>query len=142
MKAFIRIVDDSGVEYEGLAELNIVGKVKTPAAPAPRAAPETPAKNLLDYSLNLRAFMKKYGAGASRPQKFTLLAARLAEGDLGADVEGKLLTAEWNRMKQIMGGRYNGAYATRSKDKGWIDSSSRGHFKLGVNWRDAIPESG
>ena len=141
MKAFIRIVDDSGAEYEGVAEFNIVGKVKGPDAPSPKAVSVASAKKPLDYTLNPRAFMKNYGGGASGSQKFTLLAARLAKGDQGADVEGKLLTAEWNRMKQIMGGPYNGAYATRSKDQGWIDSPSKGHFKLGVNWKDAIPES-
>ena len=141
MKAFIRIVDDSGAEYEGVAEFNIVGKVKRPDAPAPEATPVAPSGSSLDYSLNLRAFMKKYAGGASGSQKFTLLAARLAEGNQGADVEGKLLTAEWNRMKPIMGGSYNSAHATRSKDQGWIDSPSKGHFKLGVNWKDAIPES-
>ena len=92
----------------------------------------------LVFSLNVRAFMKRYGSKLSGTQKFTLLVARLAEGNAGRSVSVKDIESWWNKMKGIMGGSYNPAHSTRAKDQGWVNSPKYGVYALSDDWKSAI----
>jgi hypothetical protein len=92
----------------------------------------------LIFSLNVRAFMKRYGSKLSGTQKFTLLVARLAQGKVGHAVSLKEIESWWNKMKGILGGAYNPAHSTRAKDRGWVDSPKFGAYALSHDWKDAV----
>jgi hypothetical protein len=92
----------------------------------------------LIFSLNVRAFVKRYGSKLSGTQKFTLLVARLAQGKIGHAVSIKDIESWWNKMKGILGGAYNPAHSTRAKDRGWVDSPKFGVYALSHDWKDAV----
>lgn len=138
MRVYVQLTDENGAVFEGVAELvpALEGRkrVKSSAQERPRAATAIE----LDFKLNERAFMKKYGQGLSGSQKFTLLLARFAEGKIGAKVSHDQVKSTWDRMKSIMGGAYNGAHAVRAKDQGWVDSPERGVYVLAADWKTAF----
>ena len=148
MKAVIILTDDDGNSWEG--ELTLDRRGSRPprrghsgkdrsAAKAMKSRQLVPGKRDLDFSLPLRPFVKRYAAGASGPKKFAILLARMARGDLKTEIAVSEIEKQWNRMKQPMGGSFNGAHATRAKDYGWVDSPKYGVYKLLGGWRDALP---
>jgi hypothetical protein len=80
--------------------------------------------------------MKRYAKGLGGPKKFTLLLARLVEGKVGKEVSGEQITSTWNKMKSVLGGPYNGAYANRAKHAGWINSPKTGVYVLSDSWKE------
>lgn len=138
MKIFIKVTDDQGTTFEGSTEL-------VRASGSPKASKRTPKTQIasklateLSFSLNPRAFMKRYAKGMSGRQKFTLLLARLAQGKPGQVISGELIASEWNRMTEVLAGPYNGAHATRAKAEGWVDSPKRNHYALSGSWKEAL----
>jgi len=71
--------------------------------------------------------------------KFAILVARMAKGDLKTEIALSEIERQWSKMKQPMGGPFNGAHATRAKDHGWVDSPKHGVYKLLGGWRGALP---
>ena len=138
MKIFVRVTDDDGATFEGHADLMQLPKAgatskNTKIKPAkPRRFTE------VTFSLNERAFMKKYTKEMSGSQKFTLLLARLVEGKVGQEISGDRIASVWNRMKNVLGGKYNGAHATRAKEAGWVNSPKWAHYALSSSWKDLM----
>lgn len=145
MKAVIILTDDDGNTWEGELNLDRRGArhqrlTKGSAAPrAPRSTLAGGELSSLDFSLPLRPFIKRYAVGASGPMKFAILVAHMAKGDLKNEVAFSEIERQWNKMKQLMGGSFNGAHATRAKDHGWVDSPKHGVYKLLAGWRGALP---
>lgn len=86
MRVQISITDDEGRVFEGEAELSLLGHGSgkpVSGRERSRKSHETKSGSLQTpvFSLNPRAFMKRYARGRSGPQKFTLLLACLAKGD-------------------------------------------------------------
>lgn len=77
---------------------SIVFESQSKAKPSQRATADAShaRSGTLSFSLNLRAFMKKYGKGLSGPQKFALLAAHVAKGKSGHSISSDQLASEWN----------------------------------------------
>jgi hypothetical protein len=96
--------------------------------------------NELSFNTNVLAFMKKHGTGCSGDRKFTLLAAHLAKGNRSAEVSFAEIERQWNKMKGVLGGKLNGAYANRAKANGWIDTPKYGVYRLSSDWRGALGE--
>lgn len=142
MRAHIKITDNAGVTYEGTATLERVAQKESKRSGVKAtAAQSAPLSRSLSYSLNTRAFMKKYAGGLSGSRKITLLLARLTQGKVGQEIALDQIVSEWNRMTQIMGGRFNRAHATRAKSEGWIDQPKRGGYALSNSWKEiASPE--
>jgi hypothetical protein len=84
--------------------------------------------------------MKRYVKGLSGAQKFTALLAKLSDGKVGATVEYREIEKAWNRMKALMGGKFNPAHTTRAKDNGWVDTPKTGHYGLRSGWVEALSE--
>ena len=106
----------------------------------PRELPEITAKapqkeSEIDLGLPLRPFMKRYARGASffGSRKFALLVARIAGGDLSAEVPISDVQKQWGKMKGILGA-FNAAFTTRAKDDGWVDSPKFGIYSLLPGW--------
>jgi hypothetical protein len=109
---------------------------------AARDEPRKPVRSAksaeLDFSLPIRPFMKRYAKGVSGPRKFAILVAHLAKGDLETEVAFKDVEKQWNKMTQLMDGRFNSAHASRAKDNGWVDSPRHGIYKLLSGWSGAV----
>lgn len=147
MRATIVFTDDDGNTWEH--ELPLVAhrgaghaaQVTKPAK-AKRAEPKRAARSEqmteLDFSLPVRPFIKRYTKGATGPRKFAILVARLAKGDAKAEVAFKDIEKQWNKMTQLMGGRFNPAHASRAKDHGWVDSPKHGVYQLLSGWSGAL----
>jgi hypothetical protein len=140
MKVHITVSDDRGATFEGRAELVRVSKSAkaSRAMTNPRAVPHHTGN--LSFSLNSRAFMNKYAKNTGGPRKFTLLLAHLAQGKVGKEISSEHITSTWNRMKSVLGGPYNAAYATRAKAQGWIDSPKRSHYVLSDSWSEVMSD--
>jgi hypothetical protein len=139
MKAKLAISTDDGHCYEGEVELTPVrgGSIK----PARRKESEerSASDRRFDFTLPLRAFVLANGARQlSGPQKFVLVVGALAKGDKSTGIDVDRVQKEWNKMKAPMGGRFNGAYVTRAKDKGWVEPLKQGVYKLRSTWEEAI----
>lgn len=142
MRVRITITDDQGRTFAGDTDLQPVDQKPTkPERPAKKArqrtvgAPVTPV-----FSLNPRAFMKKYGRNGTGAQKFTLLLARLANGDSSREVTFETIKSQWDKMKGIIG-KFNPAYSLRAKDEDWVETKKQGVYLLKPSWKNAIPES-
>jgi len=92
----------------------------------------------LSFDMNVLAFMNAYARGMKGPQKFTLLLAYLAKGDVAQRVAPAVLKGHWNKMKAVLGGRFNPAHANRAKAKGWVDSPEHGVYTLSDRWKGCI----
>lgn len=109
---------------------------KIPSTDTDESSVEKPE---LDFSLNIRAFVRKFVAGNSGPRKFVLLLAYLVEGKTGKDVELAKIQKEWNNMssKRLLNGEFNRYYSNEAKTQGWVNSNERGIYCLSNSWRDA-----
>lgn len=82
--------------------------------------------------------MKKTSRGLSGPQKFTLLLAHLGDGNVSKEISSAELEKQWNKMKVVLGGKFNGAYGNRAKANGWVDAPKHGTYVLSNTWESAL----
>ena len=154
MRAAIVFTDEEGRSWEH--ELRLVPQAggatkraaqraaprRTPARPTPMPSPKPASKANPDFTLPVRPFMKRYGARTSGSRRFAILLAHMAKGKLSTPVKAADIEKQWNKMKPIMGGTaYNGAYPTRAKDSGWVDSAKSGSYVLLGEWKHALPDA-
>lgn len=92
----------------------------------------------LDFSINIRAFVKRFVADKSGPKKFVLLLAYLAKNEIGKNVALSDIRKEWNRMsgKNLLG-KFNRFYPNEAKTQGWIDSKEYGTYCLADSWQES-----
>ena len=152
MKAYIRITNEKGLEFEGEAELSPVAhdsatnrratKGKKPKAAKISTTPTTNAK--LVFTKPERAFVKAYARGLNGQKKFALLLAYLAKGEKGREVELKEVEKRWNKMKapNLFGAKFNRFYPTVAKEHGWVDSPRHGVYVLTESWQEIFEDNG
>jgi len=137
------VTNDDGTMLEGEIELshsNGRTRSKRSRSASPRSADTNqtpPAVITPDFSLPIRPFMNRYARGRSGPQAFTLLVARLAEGEVGREVRADEVRREWSRMTGILGD-FATMYGTRAKNEALVDSPQRGVFVLLADWTNAL----
>lgn len=118
---------------------------KTGMMPSAKKQPETkvksPAKEL-DFSMPIRAFVKKQGNGMSGPKKFTLLLAYLAKGDLQKTISSVEIKKHWNKMtaKGLLGMEFNTFYSTSAKENDWVNAEKNGSYNLRPSWKAIFDE--
>jgi hypothetical protein len=143
MRATISVILDDGTVVEGSVELQPRHdkKHKPPAQlPSPPGDKDGDAHSL-DFDLDARPFMKRYGMDLSGPERLVLLVAHFAKGVVNTPVARTEVVRQWGKMKALMGGNYNGAYDTRARDTGWLNSPKAGVFELRGGW-DQILKKG
>ena len=103
----------------------------------PKPAIKKSPNQELVFSLNIRAFIKRYAAGKSGPKRFILLLAFLAKGGVGVDVELEKIRSEWSKMsaKNLLG-KFNRFYPNEAKTQGWADSKAYGIYCLTNAWKE------
>lgn len=97
-----------------------------------------PTTASISFDLGVLAFMNKHARGLNGSQKFTLLLARLAKGNTATEVSFQQLEKQWNKMKTVMGGPSNAAYANRARAKGWVDTKKHGVYHLCEPWKESL----
>lgn len=95
----------------------------------------------LSFSTNILAFMKKHARGSSGDRKFTLLLAHIAKGNASHQVSIAELERQWNKMKAVLEGKFNRAYANRAKANGWVDSPKYRMYTLSAVWKEALTKT-
>lgn len=90
----------------------------------------------IDFSINERAFVKRYATDKSGPKKFTLLLAYLAKGEIDKNIEISEIKKHWGKMtSKALLGKFNMFYPNDAKTRGWIDSKKYGSYNLTSEWK-------
>lgn len=93
----------------------------------------------VDFSINERAFVKRYRADKSGPKKFTLLLSYLAKGEIDKNVELSEIRKHWDKMSaKNMLGKFNMFYPNDAKNRGWIESKEYGKYNLTNEWKNIL----
>ena len=92
-----------------------------------------------DFTEPIRPFIKKHASRLSGPKKFTLLLARLVEGDPRKEISLLEIEKAWNGMTVLMGGmKFNRFYSQQAKDNGWVDTKKKGVYTLRPTWKEIV----
>src|ERR1700682_922099 len=104
MNIEIVVTDSSGNRFVGTAQLTHAGSRSTrrTASARPIRSASNPSKQI-DFTLQPRAFIKRYVRGMSGAQKFVLLLAKMSEGSTTKPIDFKLISKQWSRMTGLMG---------------------------------------
>lgn len=93
----------------------------------------------IDFSINERAFVKRYATDKSGPKKFTLLLAYLAKGEIEKNIELSEIKKHWGKMtSKTLLGKFNMFYPNDAKTRGWIDSKEYGSYNLTNEWKAIV----
>lgn len=92
----------------------------------------------LDFSLNQRAFIKRYSAGFNGQKFFVLILAYLSGGKELAPINLSQIKTVWKSCAGIIGEPYASTYSTRAKENSWADAvkDTRASYMLGKHWQD------
>ncbi|MCJ7786631.1 hypothetical protein MUP06_00210 [Patescibacteria group bacterium] len=93
----------------------------------------------LDFSINERAFVKRYAVGKSGSRKFTLLVAYFANGEVDKEIELSDIRTHWNKMsaKNLLG-KFNMFFTSDAKNNGWVNSKKYGSYCLTKEWKRVL----
>ena len=135
----LKVTDANGNLFAGVAELNAAQDSKCRAVSAKKFRPRKPETRVgggdqINLTLPLRNFAKEYSKRMGGPQRFTLLLAKMSRGKIGTPIDLKEIANTWGKMTALLG-KYNGAYATRAKEYGWVDSPKMGSYVLTSTWK-------
>jgi len=140
MKATLVVTAVDGTVWRGEIDLRSEGAAKPVsmqarefAAPAQSTAEPTAS----DLKLPARAFLSKFASKASSAGKFAFVVAQIAQGTVGKEVDTGQIQKGWNQNSGVLGGPYQTVYGTRSKEKGWVNSTKRGKWVLMDGWQKA-----
>jgi hypothetical protein len=102
---------------------------------ATKVAAEGPSK--IDFSIPIRAFIKKYCVRMNGSKKFTLVVAYLAKGDEAKGIPLSEIEAQWNRMtsEALLGMKFNRLYSAQARENDWVNSGKGGIYNLRPAWR-------
>lgn len=90
----------------------------------------------IDFSINERAFVKRYATDKSGPKKFTLLLAYLAKGEIEKNIELSEIKKYWGKMtSKALLGKFNMFYPNDAKTRGWVGSKEYGSYNLTNEWK-------
>lgn len=93
----------------------------------------------INFTLNERAFVKRYAANKSGPKKFTLLLAYLAKGKVGTNISLSDIRNHWSKMEtKSLLGKFNLFYSNEAKTRGWVDVEGHGIYKLTKEWEQVL----
>jgi len=104
-----------------------------------KVSPKKTASMDVDFSLNERAFVKRYAVDKSGPKKFVLLLAYFSKGEENKNIELSELKKHWNKMTaKTLLGKFNMFYPNDAKTRGWIDSKEYGNYNLTNEWKNVL----
>ena len=92
----------------------------------------------VDLTIQVKAVVKRHAKSMSGPEKFTLLLAWLAKGNLKTEVQLDSIMSVWNKMsaKNLLGGKFNHFYPNQAKTIDWVESKKTGKYNLRPGWQE------
>ncbi len=140
MKAKVLVTAEDGTIWSGEVELRAGGTPKSKvkrSGGTPTPLPAVAGPTAADLKVPARAFLSKFASKATAAGKFALVVAQIAQGAIGKDVTASDVEKVWRQNSGVLGGPYQTVYGTRSKEKGWVNSTKRGVFVLMDGWQEA-----
>jgi hypothetical protein len=132
LKQIARLADDC------LKELELGHSSPKPARRVPLPNKSLRTQQQVDFELPYRAFIDRHvRASASGPEKFTLVLAHITKGGASGGAQLEAVEKAWRKKKGRLG-KFNLAYTTRAKDKGWVDSPKKGTYVLRQDWTEIL----
>lgn len=123
---------------QALSFLDITDKASdTQVRAVTKPAIDTPNTDI-DFSMQSRAFFKKYAKGLSGPKIFVLMVAYFINQKNSDTASLSDIQKEWSKMKGIIKYKYSSAYAVRAKESDWVDSPKSSFYSLRPNWKDIL----
>jgi hypothetical protein len=109
----------------------------------PRAAPRVSTVTRMDFSSNIRAFVKRYAGEMSGQQKFALLLAYLTKGDPSKRIALEEILGHWNKMtaKGLLGMKFNHFYTSAAKENDWVSTEKSGLYYLRPSWKEIFNDN-
>jgi len=93
----------------------------------------------INFTLNERAFIKRYAVDKSGPKKFALLLAYLSKGETDKNIEISEIKRHWSKMStKTLLGKFNMFYPNEAKTRGWVDSEEYGSYNLTKEWKNIL----
>lgn len=91
----------------------------------------------LDFTMPIRAFVKKHSQGMNGSEKFTLLIAYLTKGDTSKTVPLSQIQSHWNKMKskRLLGMKFNRLYTSQARESDWATAEKAGAYHLRPSWK-------
>lgn len=125
-----------------LAEAITLARTGPRDAKAKSSRPRAGATTRVDFSSNIRAFVKRYAGGMSGPQKFALLLAYLTKGDSSKRISLDEIQRHWNKMtaRGLLGVKFNRFYSATARERDWVSTEKSGLYYLRPSWREIIHE--
>jgi hypothetical protein len=111
-----------------VSRLKTVSSTKTSSA----------SDHALDFSMPIRAFVKRHGKGLSGPKIFVLLVAYLTKGDLKARVSLAEIEKNWNKLTSLLGTKFNPAHTSRARENDWLNTEKTGSYHLRPKWKEIL----
>jgi len=140
MRANILITDDNGNQFTTQVDLH-------PVKESTKKQLKVKVKNyipLLNFDMNIRAFIHKFSSGMSGPKKFVLLLAFLVKGEIGKEESLKNIEKNWAKLTSLLRnrkdekGEFNRFYPGTAKVSNWVTSKKQGYYCLTPNWKEIV----
>jgi hypothetical protein len=122
---------------EAVALLKKSGRKKTTPASAPSSTAKTKSISAApDFSMPIRAFVKKNGSGMNGAKKFVLLVAYFTKGDRTKRASLAEIEKHWNKMtgQNLLGMKFNGIFSLRAREHAWVNTEKTGSYYLRPEW--------
>ncbi len=91
-------------------------------------------KGRLDFSLNERAFLKKYFFKFNGQQTFALICAALSKGKTDTPINLSGIKKTWKNCQGIIKYPYSSIYSTRAKENNWVVPGNKATYSIRPSW--------
>lgn len=147
MRIAVILTVENGQRYKGEMNLTPTGRIREIKPPPSKHStdldePASAVPVARDFSLNVLAFMKRFGRRMTGPARFTLLVAYMAKGSISVDIQLAAAEKQWNKMTSITGGKFNRAHSNRAQGWGWVRFMKRGTYRLEPEWKGIFTKDG
>ncbi|MFA6554339.1 MAG: hypothetical protein WCS89_02410 [Candidatus Paceibacterota bacterium] len=96
----------------------------------------------VDFSMQSRAFFKKYAKGMSGTKVFVLMIAYFVNKNKVDTVSYSDIQKEWSKMTVIIKHKPSTTFAVRAKESDWISSPKNSLYSLRPTWKDIFNNNG
>jgi len=94
-----------------------------------------PRKSEIDFSMQPRAFFKRFSNEMSGPKVFALMVAYFTYKNRTETASLSEIQKEWSKMKSIIKYKFSTTFAVRARENDWIMSPKSGLYSLRPEWK-------
>lgn len=87
-----------------------------------------------DFSLNERAFVKRYFLKFNGQETFALICSFLSKGETDLPIDLAAVKKLWKNCQGVIGYPFSSMYSTRAKERGWVTPAKKGAYSLQPSW--------